>query len=464
MLRSVEGSDASVQGTNDDAQVSKLSCSKAGYFRDEFIQYFVRRASRRSPLINRGYYSRHAALRQLLRSFLSACDAAGRVGQVLVLGAGFDTTWFQLAKDRGRVPYRCLEVDFKEVTTRKAAIIAKEQPLSALLRFPPPGPGPAQGTAPAGGQDQGPAASAGASSDGPAAPAVPDPSGAAAGPRAGAGGEAAGPGPGSSAGAAEGAAGGAGADVCIDAAAGTVRSPWYHLAPVDLRDVGTLGAAVEAAGFDPSTPTYVLSECVLVYMEPAHSQAVLAWAGGALSNAVVAIYEQIRPDDAFGRQMVSNLEMRGCPLRGLPSTPTLQAHRERLLQAGWAQAEARSMDELYGSYLDPADRQRVERLELFDELEEWHMIQEHYSIALGRNDAGGLLASVSLDQPPPPEPQPSGGPAPAPAGPAAGGLFGGFPRPPPGGFTFPGLARPPGPPGGSTGGAGGGGGRTLVVD
>ncbi|KAG2486061.1 hypothetical protein HYH03_015267 [Edaphochlamys debaryana] len=138
--------------------------------------------------------------------------------------------------------------------------------------------------------------------------------------------------------------------------------------------------------------------------------------------------------------MVSNLEMRGCPLRGLPSTPTLQAHRGRLLQAGWAQAEARSMDELYGSYLDSADRQRVERLELFDELEEWHMIQEHYCIALGRNDAGGLLPSVSLDEPAPPEPQPAGGPAPAP-----GGLFGGFPRPPPpGGFTFPGLARPPG--------------------
>ena len=33
-----------------------------------------------------------------------------------MLGAGFDTTWFQLAKDAGgRPPYRCLEVDFKEV-------------------------------------------------------------------------------------------------------------------------------------------------------------------------------------------------------------------------------------------------------------------------------------------------------------------------------------------------------------
>lgn len=43
-----------VQGTNDDAQVSKLSCIRAGYIHDEYLQFFVRRASRRSPLINRG--------------------------------------------------------------------------------------------------------------------------------------------------------------------------------------------------------------------------------------------------------------------------------------------------------------------------------------------------------------------------------------------------------------------------
>lgn len=76
------GSDVSVQGTNDDAQISKLcvtvrmsatymrrypchpfliehgirrSCVKLGYFKDDFVHYFVRRsASKRSPLINRG--------------------------------------------------------------------------------------------------------------------------------------------------------------------------------------------------------------------------------------------------------------------------------------------------------------------------------------------------------------------------------------------------------------------------
>lgn len=116
-------SDAVVQGTNDDAQISKLyaacwwpthsntshrSCARLGYFHDPFIQYFVRKHTQRSPLINRGtcaaarhhhaapcpgYYSRTAGLRLLLTQFLSQFQ---RQCQVLVMGAGYDTTWFQL--------------------------------------------------------------------------------------------------------------------------------------------------------------------------------------------------------------------------------------------------------------------------------------------------------------------------------------------------------------------------------
>ncbi len=37
----------------------------------------------------------------------------------------------------------------------------------------------------------------------------------------------------------------------------------------------------------------MLSECVLVYMEPAHSSPVLAWAAATFPNALVAIYEQV---------------------------------------------------------------------------------------------------------------------------------------------------------------------------
>jgi len=49
------------------------------------------------------------------------------------------------------------------------------------------------------------------------------------------------------------------------------------------------------------------------------------------------------------------------------------------------------MDTVYRDFLDVADRQRIERLEIFDEFEEWHMIQAHYCITYGINDSKGLF-------------------------------------------------------------------------
>lgn len=40
---------------------------------------------------------------------------------------------------------------------------------------------------------------------------------------------------------------------------------------------------------------------------------------------------------------------------------------------------------------------RAERKEIFDEIEEWNLIQEHYCIALGINDSGGLFSSFGFD-------------------------------------------------------------------
>lgn len=38
----------------------------------------------------------------------------------------------------------------------------------------------------------------------------------------------------------------------------------------------------------------ILSECVLVYMEPCHSSALVNMLGHAFSNAAIVVYEQVR--------------------------------------------------------------------------------------------------------------------------------------------------------------------------
>lgn len=126
--------DRCIQGTNDDASVSKMSCVSLNYFDDEFIHLFVRRRTRRPPMINRGYFARVQAIRQAVGAFIEGTSGedGGSTGQIISLGSGWDTTFFRL-KASERSPRRYIEVDHREVTCSKCRSIKKNEALSALL-------------------------------------------------------------------------------------------------------------------------------------------------------------------------------------------------------------------------------------------------------------------------------------------------------------------------------------------
>ncbi|KAL0373484.1 UNVERIFIED_CONTAM: Leucine carboxyl methyltransferase 1 [Sesamum radiatum] len=210
------------------------SCVKKGYMKDDYIHLFVKRPIRRSPIINRGYFARYAALRKLLYEFLDCGmtgDEKGIRKQILSLGAGFDTTFFQL-QDEGKAPYLYVELDFKEVTSKKAALIENSTQLRSKV--------------------------------------------------------------------------GEAASICQEK--GEVLADHYKLLPVDLRDIPKLDEIISLANIDPSLPTFIIAECVLIYLDPESSRAIVGWASRTFSTAVFFLYEQIRPDDAFGQQMIRNLE------------------------------------------------------------------------------------------------------------------------------------------------------------
>ena len=60
--------------------------------------------------------------------------------------------------------------------------------------------------------------------------------------------------------------------------------------------------------------------------------------------------------------------------------PEIQDQIARYEGFGFTKAYCNDMDKLYSWFITDADRKRIERIEYFDEYEEWHLIQGHYCI------------------------------------------------------------------------------------
>ena len=312
--------------TADHAARGKHAAVSEGYWSDAFVGCFSRGGFDASPgpLINRGQYARVAAIASAIEQFLSA--TAGQAAQIVSLGAGFDTCFWQL-QAAGAAPRLYVELDQDDVVRAKCSQIAAKPMLHRAL-------------------------------------------------------------------APEGAA-------CVTPNGISSGSSGYRLLPVDLNDVAQLERALSQAGWTPSQPTLVIAECVLVYMVPEASRAIVDFFGKACARAVLVAYEMVGPDDPFGRTMLQNLRRRGCPLLGLSAVPTVQAQQERCLSCGWSRAEAMEMLAFFDQVVGPDERARVCRIGLLDELEEWRMLLSHYCVALAVLDdaASPIFGNVTLRRP-----------------------------------------------------------------
>lgn len=278
-----------------------------GYFKDSFVHHFVswrseaERIRSLPPVINRGYYARHVILKSLVLQFLREYTTAV---QVVVLGCGFDTLYFQL-KEAGLLGSHVttyVECDFPDVIQRKKNILDS----NAITKH---------------------------SMD----------------------------------------------DV-------------YRMVGVDLRKVDlVMDTLINTVGIDKNLPTLFLAECVLVYMETAYSNEILR--NISFPESMVVVYEQVNPHDAFGKQMMLNLQARGCPLRGIMDS--LEAHKERMLSCGWQHVSSETMLTLFNTCIPREEVERINCIEMLDEEEEWNLLLRHYCITWARNSCTHTLPSMS---------------------------------------------------------------------
>ncbi|CAG7979747.1 unnamed protein product [Penicillium salamii] len=342
------GKDQVVQGTDNDASVSRLSAVELGYLDDPFATALTPpgSATRRLPIINRGTYVRTTTIDQLVTRFLGPWSPNKQRKQIISLGAGSDTRVFRLLSSRQTPDFVYHELDFAVNTTAKIRTIRSTPELQRVLGI----------------------VSSVSEKDSP---------------------------------------------VTVSEAGDALQSPSYHIHPVDLRSLsGHSDPAAALPGVETGLPTLLISECCLVYLSPAEAEKVVSFFteglfgpgavsgpdGDAIGQTGVVplgliLYEPIRPNDAFGEVMVSNLAARGIQLQTLHKYASLEAQRTRFREQGFGEGQAAGdIEFIWKNWVSEEEKGRVAGLEMLDEMEEWELLARHYCIAWGWRDQAQISA------------------------------------------------------------------------
>lgn len=112
----------------------------------------------------------------------------------------------------------------------------------------------------------------------------------------------------------------------------------------------------------------------------------------------------VNPDDVFGQKMLENLKERGCELKGIHECPNIQSQVTRMEMCLQSEghtvvAECYPMNTVYDQKLDPSEKAKIVQLEMFDEFEEWVLLQSHYCLCLGKSFEGSvseIAQSISI--------------------------------------------------------------------
>jgi len=291
-----------VMSTNDDAASCKRYAVSKNYWQDEYLQYFVKLSERRTPEINRGYYIRYKCVRNIVNQFLSITN---RKCQIINMGAGFDTMYWNLFNENLNPIHGFYEIDFPQVVQRKCYCINSKQQLQKCLT----------------------------------------------------------------------------GDIKIDKE--VIESEFYNLFSADITKIDELNSILIEKGIDKNIPTLFLTECVMVYISIENGKNLLKYISDNFPTVLYSEYDPINLNDRFGEVMKQNLRNRQCNLLGLHEN---LKSKITFLKYFFKNVNAKSMVDVYNE-IPIAEKQRMEKLEFFDEIELLTDLLTHYCISSSFNDS-----------------------------------------------------------------------------
>lgn len=167
----------------------------------------------------------------------------------------------------------------------------------------------------------------------------------------------------------------------------------YHCHGFDLRGLSE-PASKTIPGLRPDVPTLLISECCLCYMGQSEASRILSFFTSQIPTIGTVIYEPIRPNDAFGKVMTSNLAARQISMPTLQQYPEPEDQQERLRTAGFSTVRAMTIEDIWDQWVGTEEKERLDRLEGLDEVEEWKLLAAHYIVAWGATwEATGIWQS-----------------------------------------------------------------------
>jgi [phosphatase 2A protein]-leucine-carboxy methyltransferase len=136
---------------------------------------------------------------------------------------------------------------------------------------------------------------------------------------------------------------------------------------------------------DPHTPTLFVMECVQMYLPAESSLSLLQALVQCCPDSCLCSYEPVLQSDPFGKVMEKNLSEAQVarPDSCLVNIRTLDQHLQRLTSSSlFAQATGCDMWSAYNSVLTQEQRRRANQCEFLDEVEEWMLIMRHYCLTV----------------------------------------------------------------------------------